>query len=93
MPNLGVLQHRTAQLDAALRRATPQRLAALGENLMRLSLGLAHLDPAAVLGRGYAIARRPDGSVVRTSAALRPGDPLELSFARGGATVRVEKPH
>jgi exodeoxyribonuclease VII large subunit len=60
---------------------------------MRLSLGLAHLDPAAVLGRGYAIARRPDGSVVRTSAALRPGDPLELSFARGGATVRVEKPH
>jgi exodeoxyribonuclease VII large subunit len=93
MPNLGVLQHRTAQLETALRRATPRRLAALGENLMRLSLGLAHLDPAAVLERGYAIARRPDGSVVRASAALRPGDPLELSFARGGATVRVEKPH
>ena len=93
MPNLGVLQHRTAQLETALRRATPQRLAALGENLTRLSLGLAHLDPAAVLERGYAIARRPDGSVVRASAALRPGDPLELSFARGGATVRVEKPH
>jgi exodeoxyribonuclease VII large subunit len=93
MPNLGVLQHRIAQLETALRRATPQRLAALGENLTRLSLGLAHLDPAAVLERGYAIARRPDGSVVRASAALRPGDPLELSFARGGATVRVEKPH
>ena len=93
MPNLGVLQHRTAQLETALRRATPRRLAELGENLMRLSLGLAHLDPAAVLDRGYAIARRPDGSVVRASAALRPGDPLELSFARGGATVRVEKPH
>jgi exodeoxyribonuclease VII large subunit len=93
MPNLGVLQHRIAQLETALRRATPQRLAALGENLTRLSLGLVHLDPAAVLERGYAIARRPDGSVVRASAALRPGDPLELSFARGGATVRVEKPH
>jgi exodeoxyribonuclease VII large subunit len=93
MPNLGVLQHRIAQLETALRRATPQRLAALGENLTRLSLGLAHLDPAAVLERGYAIARRQDGSVVRASAALRPGDPLELSFARGGATVRVEKPH
>jgi exodeoxyribonuclease VII large subunit len=93
MPNLGVLQHRTAQLETALRRATPRRLAALAEDLARLSLGLAHLDPAAVLERGYAIARRPDGSVVRASAALRPGDPLELSFARGGATVRVEKPH
>ena len=93
MPNLGVLEHRTGQLEIALRRAAPQRLAALGENLTRLSLGLAHLDPAAVLERGYAIARTRDGSVVRASAALRPGDPLELSFARGGATVRVEKPH
>ena len=93
MPNLGVLQHRIAQLESTLRHATPQRLAALGEHLARLSLGLAHLDPAAGLQRGYAIARRPDGSVVRTSAALSPGDPLELSFARGGATVRVEKPH
>ena len=93
MPNLGVLQHRIGQLETALRRATPQRLAALAGDLARLSLGLAHLDPAAVLGRGYAIARRPDGSVVRAGAALRPGDPLELAFARGGATVRVEKPH
>jgi exodeoxyribonuclease VII large subunit len=93
MPNLGVLQHRIAQLDTALRRATPQRLAVLAEDLARLSLGLAHLDPAAVLGRGYAIARTPDGSVVRTSAGLRSGDPLEISFAHGAASVRVEKPH
>ncbi len=93
MPNLPVLQHSVAQLENALRRATPQRLAALRENLTRLSLGLAHLDPGAVLERGYAIVRRPDGSVVRASAVLRAGDLLELSFARGAATVRVEKPH
>jgi len=93
MPNLGVLHSRVSQLDTALRRATLQRLAALAEDLAQFSLGLAHLDPAAVLARGYAIVRRPDGSVVRTSAGLRAGDPLELSFARGGATARVEKPH
>ena len=93
MPNLGVLQNRVSQLDTALRRATPQRLAALAEDLARLSLGLAHLDPAAVLERGYAIVRRQDGSVVRASAGLRAGDALELSFAHGGATARVEKPH
>lgn len=93
MPNLQMLQHQIVQLEAALRRATQQRLAALAEELARLSLGLSHLDPAAVLERGYAIARRPDGSVVRASAGLRPGDPLELSFARGATTVRVEKPH
>ncbi len=93
MPNLGVLQQRIGQLETALRRATPRRLAALGEDLARLSLGLAHLDPAAVLERGYAIARMPDGRVVRDGAGLRLGDSLELSFARGGATVRVDKPH
>ena len=92
MPNLGVLQHTSAQLATALRHATLRRLAALANDLARLSLGLAYLDPTAVLDRGYAIARRPDGSVVRTSAALHPGDALELAFARGGATVRVEKP-
>ena len=93
MPNLGVLQHRVAQLEASLRRATPQRLAAIAEDLARLSLGLSHLDPTAVLARGYAIARAPDGSLVRSGSALRPGDTLELTFARGGATVHVEKPH
>jgi len=93
MPNLGVLQQSVAQLESALRRATPRRLAALGEDLTRLSLGLAHLDTAAVLERGYAIARTAEGSVVRAGAALSPGDPLELTFARGGALVRVEKPH
>ncbi len=93
MPNLGVLEHRIAEMQTMLRRATAHRLVTLGEDLAQFSLGLAHLDPAAVLGRGYAIVRRPDGSVVRTSAGLRTGDPLELSFARGAAAVRVEKPH
>ena len=92
-PDLKMLQQKTAQLETSLRRALPRRLAAFGEDLQRLSLGLLHLNPTAVLERGYAIARRADGSVVRDSATIRPGDPLELAFARGGASVRVEKPH
>ena len=93
MPNLDVLEQRVAQLGNRLWRATPQRLATFAEDLARFSLALAHLDPAAVIERGYAIVRLPDGSVVRNGAALRSGDALELTFARGGATVRVEKPH
>jgi len=93
MPNLGMLQQRVAQLEISLKRATPQRLGAVAEDLARLTLALAHLNPAAVLERGYAIARRADGSVVRSSAGLHAGEALELSFARGGATVSVEKPH
>jgi exodeoxyribonuclease VII large subunit len=93
MPDLGLHQRRLERLETTLLHASARRLAVLGDELARLSLGLAHLDPAAVLERGYAIARMPDGSVVRTGAGLRTGDRLELSFARGGAAVRVEKPH
>jgi exodeoxyribonuclease VII large subunit len=92
MPNLDVLRHKIAQLDTALRRAASRRMTERAEKLAHLSLGLAHLNPTAVLERGYAIARKPDGSVVRTSSGLRPGDALELTFARGAAAVRVEKP-
>ena len=92
MPHLDVLQQRIGQLEASLKRATPQHFAMIAEDLARFSLALLHLDPAAVLERGYAIARRADGSVVRTGADLRCGDSLELTFARGGATVSVEKP-
>ena len=92
-PRLQLLRQDIERLEQALRRATARRLDRLGEALARFSLGLAHLDPGAVLERGYAIARRPDGSVVRTSAGLQPNDLLELSFAHGAASVRVEKPH
>jgi exodeoxyribonuclease VII large subunit len=59
------------------------RLAADSERLQALS-------PLAVLERGYSIARREDGRVVRASTEVRVGDALELSFRSGSARVRVE---
>ncbi len=93
MPNIALLQHRAGEAETRLHHATVQHLASMGEGLARLKLGLAHLDPGAVLERGYAIARTADGAVVRASAGLRAGDALELSFAHGGAGVRVERPY
>ena len=93
LPNFELLQHRIGRARRALRRATHERLAALEAGMERKALSLTHLNPNAVLARGYAIARKADGSVVRAGAELRPADPLELTFAHGGATVRVEKPH
>ena len=53
---------------------------------------LQALSPLAVLERGYSIARRiDDGTVVRDAAAVRAGEPLRLTFARGTARVRVEE--
>ena len=85
------------ELEAARRegerlRQESERL--LREREARLSAArasLAHLDPAQVLRRGYALARLPDGRVVRTGATLVPGERLSLTFAEGGAEVTGER--
>jgi exodeoxyribonuclease VII large subunit len=69
-------------LDSALRVARA-RLAGDGERLQALS-------PLAVLERGYAIARRDDGTVVRAAHEVVVGETLELTFRVGQARVRVE---
>jgi exodeoxyribonuclease VII large subunit len=58
--------------------------------IARAAQALAHLDPRAVLERGYAIARDAAGRVVRDGSATSVGAALELTFARGGAKARVE---
>ena len=82
--DLRVLASRLAPAANRLLRERDSRLAAA-----RASLG--HLDPSQVLRRGYALARRPDGTVVRTGASLAAGDRLSLTFAEGGAEVTVDR--
>ncbi len=81
----GVLAAR-ARLDAAAARGIEQRR-------MRLD-GFGHrlraLSPRLVLERGFCIARRADGSLVRSVVSLETGDLLSLEFARGEADARVE---
>ena len=69
-------------MTAALRERHTQ-LAGDAERLQALS-------PLAVLQRGYAIARREDGSVVRAARQVQVGDTLDLTFHNGAARVRVE---
>lgn len=52
---------------------------------------LRALSPRRVLVRGYCLARKPDGTFVRSAAELGPGDPVTIEFARGEADARVEK--
>jgi exodeoxyribonuclease VII large subunit len=48
------------------------------------------LSPRLVLERGYCLARRPDGTLMRSTDELRVGDLLQLEFARGEADARIE---
>ena len=92
-PNLAPAAARLAHGRAALTRAMRLGLLARAQQLARLEPALAHLDPSQVLARGYSMVRDATGNIVRGSASLRVGDALEISFADGGAEVRVERPY
>ncbi|MEW6313640.1 MAG: exodeoxyribonuclease VII large subunit [Pseudomonadota bacterium] len=57
--------------------------------LERLSASLHHLNPYAVLERGYSIVATENGEIVRDSASLRSGEILALTFAHGNAKAKV----
>jgi exodeoxyribonuclease VII large subunit len=51
---------------------------------------LTALNPRAVLQRGYSITRTlPDHAIVRDSAVVRDGQPLEVLLAKGALQVKV----
>jgi len=52
------------------------------ERYARLAAALDAMSPLKVLGRGYAIAHRADGEVIKTAADVKPGDRV---------TVRLQK--
>ncbi len=90
MPAAAPLEQRVAELAHRARTATSHGIEQRSARLQRLADSLAHLDPRAVLSRGYSIATTASGAVVRDARSLSPGDPLRVVFARGSATTRVE---
>jgi exodeoxyribonuclease VII large subunit len=91
MPAAPPLEARVAELAHRARTAAAHGLQQRAARLQSLAQSLAHLDPRAVLERGYSIVRDAQGRVVRRSAGLAPGDALDLTFAEGGARTRVEE--
>ncbi|MBU6282713.1 exodeoxyribonuclease VII large subunit [bacterium] len=88
-PQVPVLRASVDALGARLDPALRARLAAARADLRREGGRLEALSPLAVLSRGFAVARRGDGTVVRTAASIAPGDELRLLFAEGGARASV----
>ena len=84
-----------ARADATRART---RLAACGGSLVgRFSQEAAvaaarlhDLSPLSVLGRGYAVARTPEGAVVRSVCGVSAGDAVDVSLADGVLACRVE---
>ena len=92
-PELGRMGEQVDALSRDLARAAREAVLRAGQRLHRHRDALEHLNPAGVLARGYGIVRGADGRIVRDAGSLAAGDALDLTLARGGARVRVEKPY
>ncbi|PKO52651.1 MAG: exodeoxyribonuclease VII large subunit [Betaproteobacteria bacterium HGW-Betaproteobacteria-2] len=82
-------QESLAQLGTRLQNSMLQLLGRQQEKLLRLSLNLQHLNPNAVLNRGYALVQTRDGAIVRASSQIAAGDPVNLRFAEGSAEADI----
>jgi exodeoxyribonuclease VII large subunit len=85
-------QQRVDELSVDLLRRFQQRLRQLKDCLAERAGRLGALSPLAVLDRGYSIAHKlPEEVIVKSSAQLKAGDLLRVSFAEGKAVCRVEE--
>ena len=71
------------------RRAWDSAHALRGRRVERCADALRHLNPEAVLERGFAIVTTAEGAVVQRADALRIGESLKVRFARGAARATV----
>jgi exodeoxyribonuclease VII large subunit len=71
------------QLLARLTFSASQRIHRCSALLERFQATLASVDPTAVLARGYSITRSAAGEVVRDAAAVKEGELVRTTLARG----------
>ena len=84
----GKLDGIDSRLETAFTRLLDRRSSELGEKIARLEA----LSPLKVLARGYSIASREDGRLVRSRAEVSPGDRLLLRVADGSIPCAVLEP-
>lgn len=81
------------RLDALGRRPQAGMARTLQRDATRLR-GLARsleaVSPLATVARGYAILTRADGTLVRASSQVEPGDTLQARLAEGGLRLKVD---
>lgn len=81
------VDHMTHRLCAAMRGSTDDQRRRFGA----LAASLDALSPLKVLGRGYALAQQPDGTVLRSADQARIGETLRLRLADGALRCQVKE--
>lgn len=90
-PAPGRERERLAALAARLRQAGERFLGRRAERLANLAAHLDHLNPQAVLDRGYSLVRRADGSLLRSAGEVRAGEAITIHPALGAIEATIDR--
>lgn len=90
-PDFTALAVQQQTLAQRLASGAARRVEMLAGSVQNLAAQLAHLNPQAVLERGYTIVETGAGKIVRDSAQIGPDEDVRLTFARGWAKAKVRE--
>jgi len=76
-------------LEQRLHNAMSKKLSVSKHHFVTLSRALEAVSPLATLGRGYAIVRKADGSIVRDARLLKIGENLSTQLQHGNVLSTV----
>lgn len=82
-------QQHLAQLRLRLMQAMSRQLQKQHQHLQAAQQSLAHLNPSAVLQRGYALVEKLNGELVQDSAQLSIGDTVKLTLGKGSVEADI----
>ncbi len=86
-------QLQLAQIHSRLKNSMQQQISYKQQHLMRLSQNLQHLNPQAVLTRGYALVQDAQGNIINSSSQLQTGDTVKLTLGSGAADAIISRIH
>ncbi|NMB89208.1 MAG: exodeoxyribonuclease VII large subunit [Chloroflexi bacterium] len=83
-------RQRLDQLTESMQRHMQHRLALQRAGWQGAAAHLESLNPLAILQRGFAVVRKPDGSLVRSAQQVQPGEQVQVDVSDGMFHARVE---
>lgn len=82
-------QQRVDELAMAMQHRMERKAERDRQKLQQLEGQLRMLNPLAVLGRGYSLTRKPDGTVVRRAGAVAVGETITTQLADGKVVSNI----
>ncbi len=91
---MAFIQDKRILLDYTQNRlaaAAERTLGGYRENFVRLTASLDALSPLKVLGRGYAVARRETGEILKSAEETAVGEQVEITLGTGEIRCKVDE--